>query len=110
MAGDKNYERAIFAMSQRNTGKRRHCNRRGHTGHNLEVDSSGRQRFRLLAAAAEDKWVTTLEPHDSFSSTSMFDQNLIDRGLLKLLGPIAHFAGIYSLGCCRGHLHDLGAG
>ena len=38
--------------------------RRGDAGHDLERDAGGRERLRLLAAAAEDERVAALEAHD----------------------------------------------
>src|SRR5208283_1790876 len=82
MPGDERDERAVLAMGERHARERRPRNRRSDAGHHLERDLRARERLGFLAAAAEDKRIAALEPHDDAPLARVLDQHRVQVGLL----------------------------
>ena len=101
MAGDERDERAVLAMGERHARERRPRNRRSDARHHLELDTSARERLGFLAAAAEDKRIATLEPHDDAPLARVLDQHRVQVGLLDTLVRSAAFARVDQLGFGR---------
>ena len=68
-------------MGERDARIRGHTGGRGHAAHHFEGDSSLAKGHRLLAAAAKDIGVATLETDDSLPLASIADELFIQRFL-----------------------------
>ena len=78
MAGDNMEGGAIIPVGHRNTGIGKGRHGRGDTGHHLKGYTVLNQQLQLLAAPAEDKGITTLEPHHPMTSQTFLQQNPVD--------------------------------
>ena len=78
-------------------------------GDDLESHPGGRQRQRLLAAAAEDERIAALEADDRAQTASELDQQRVDLVLRHRVLP-GLLAGVVLLGIRPGHRHDPGIG
>ena len=54
----------VLAVRHRNSGVRRHRQRRADSRHDFERDSGGAQRFGLFAAASEDERIAAFQTND----------------------------------------------
>ncbi|MCX6624983.1 MAG: hypothetical protein NTY38_28770, partial [Acidobacteria bacterium] len=62
-------------MSERDAGISGDAERRGYARNHFEGDAGGRERFHLLAAAAEDEGIAALEADDGLPLARLFDQH-----------------------------------
>jgi hypothetical protein len=78
MAGHEGDHLGMVAVRQGNAGIGRDAQRRGDTRHDFERDAGIGQRFGLLAAAAENKWVAAFEPHHREAAPRPLNQHGAD--------------------------------
>src|SRR5262245_13882726 len=76
-------------MGQRNASEFWCGNRRADAWNNLEWNTSHRERQRFLRAAAEDKWIPALEPHDALAGVRCANHEPVNGFLPDTFAPRA---------------------
>jgi hypothetical protein len=103
------------AVGKRDARVRRNRGRRGHSGHDLERDSSVGAGKRLFSAAAEDERIAALQTNDDRTGSRVGDEQRVDLLLLErrrsglLAGVDALRAAgreIQQRGSCETVIHD----
>jgi len=82
MAADDRHLRRDTAVGDRDARGGGRSRERRHTGDDLEVDARLRERECLLAAAAEDERVASLQPDDLVAPAGERDEKRVDLVLL----------------------------
>ena len=85
MPRDESHGGGVLAMRERDAGIGREAQRRGHAGHDLEGNRRFGERFDLLAATPENKWVAALQAHHSPAAARALHQHGADFFLGKLV-------------------------
>ena len=65
VARNESDHRSVISMRERHARVRRNAQRRRHAGDYFEWNPGLRQRLSFFAAAAENEWIATFEPHHS---------------------------------------------
>src|SRR5262245_30607397 len=78
MPRDEGEARIKIAMRDGNARITRPSDRGRHSGDNFECHTRPRQRLGFLAPAPEDKWISTLQPHDALAGLAFLDEKGID--------------------------------
>ena len=93
MSADDRDRRCDAAHGDRNAGRLRRGERRTHSGHHHHIDSCLDQSGHLLAAAAENERVATLEPDDVEALPCEGDHHRVDLVLTAAVAAVP-LAGI----------------
>ena len=83
--------RRMLAMRHRNSGVRRHGQRRADSGNDFERDAGATQRLRLFAAASEDERIAALQANDPAAALRLRNHQRFDLGLRHCV-----FAGAFA--------------
>ena len=81
----------MLAMRHRNSGVRRHRQRRADAGRDFERDAGATQRLRLFAAASEDERIAALQANDPAAALRLRNHQRFDLGLFHCV-----FAGAFA--------------
>ena len=107
MAGDEHQRLRVITMRERNAGVCGASCGSGYARHDFEAHAGSRERFELLAAAAEDERIAALEPAHALALLRELHEQRVDL-VLRHLRVAGRLADVDALSVAPREIEDLG--